>query len=76
MSLQQILNNTGLCIDIIGVVLIFFNSPKITYNTYIYNDQELKELNKKASRKYRYARIGLLLLVIGFGMQLASNFFG
>lgn len=72
----QVLTATGLLIDLCGAVLIFFNSPKMSYKTILYNDHQLDRLQKKADRMHLLARFGMILLVIGFGMQLTSNFFG
>jgi hypothetical protein len=66
------LNIAGLCINIIGALLIFFNTPLINYKTYLYNKSEEDGLNKKAKRKNDLARLGALLLVVGFALQLAS----
>ena len=37
---MTILNILGLCINIAGALVIFFNSPVINYNTFLYNKSE------------------------------------
>jgi hypothetical protein len=44
------LANIGLIIDITGALLIFFNSPLITYRTIIYMQEEKEKLEKKAKK--------------------------
>ena len=67
------LTNIGLTLDIIGALLIFFDSPKVDYQTIIYNRHEKKPLKKKANRKNRLAKSGALILFFGFALQLLDN---
>lgn len=69
LSLPIILQLSGLLLDITGAIFIFLNSPKIEFNTYLFQEDELIELNKKAAKKHLYTKIGLLLLIIGFLAQ-------
>ena len=43
------LSAAGLLIDAIGAGLIFFNSPEVSFGTYMYTKAEHKELDKKAA---------------------------
>jgi hypothetical protein len=62
----------GLCIDIIGAFFIYLNSPKVRFGTYLYNQAELTELEKKATRMHRMTQLGALLLVLGFTLQILA----
>lgn len=73
MNSSDIINSFGLCIDIVGAALVFFNSPEKTYTTYLYTAAEQKELNKKAKKTRFLARTGFALLTVGFIVQLISN---
>ena len=64
------LANIGLILDIIGALLIFISSPKVTFSTYFYNQDELKKLGDKARRINKTAKIGAFILFIGFLLQL------
>lgn len=70
--MTTILSITGLSIDIIGAMLIFFNSPKMSYGIFMYNKEELEYLNKKASKMHRRTQIGAILLAIGFILQIVG----
>lgn len=74
-DLSTVLNLVGLCIDIVGALLMFFNSPRITYKTHLYKKEEEEKLEKKAKRMHRRTQMGALLLVIGFLFQIAGNLF-
>ena len=68
----KLIGASGLILDIIGAVLIFFNSPQISHEVYIYNQEETDRLEKKARRNHLMTKIGLVLLIIGFVLQLLA----
>ena len=70
----KLIGASGLILDIIGVILIFFNSPQISHQVYIYNDEETERLEKKAKRNLQLTKVGLMLLVIRFALQLITLF--
>ena len=74
MDLIQVFNVTGLIIGGLGALFVFINSPKIESNTYIYRRDELKELTKKDKRKNNIGRFGMLMVAIGFALQLVAQF--
>lgn len=70
MTLTSLLTNTGLILGIIGGLMIFFSSPKVSYATILYSREESKKLGKKANRKNNLAKFGALILFIAFLLQL------
>jgi len=69
----ELLNSIGLVLDIIGALIMFFNSQKVSYATLIHNTDITRKLQKKAKLKNRLANSGALFLVVGFSLQLLSN---
>lgn len=78
MSLGNFINSFGLILDIIGAILIFkYGIPeKISRKGEIFfTGNEEDEDEKLVAKKYDYySRIGLILIIIGFSLQLLSNF--
>jgi hypothetical protein len=72
MSAATLVNSAGLIIDIIGALMIFLNSPKLEAMSWIgeYSEKEFKETN----RKNKFARWGMIVISVGFTLQLISNF--
>ena len=71
------LNSIGLAMDIAGVILLYFFglSKNITREgaQYIYWGGDEEEQQQWI--RYRFlSRVGLILLVIGFSLQIVSNF--
>lgn len=73
LSVSGFLNSIGLFLDILGALLIFFNSPEKTHVTLIHSDEETNRLERKAKRQVNYTKIGALILTFGFVLQLISN---
>jgi len=78
METCNIINSIGLILDIIGVVLIFFFGipRKIDSSGYIFLAvEEEDEKEKKSGKLYNIlSHLGLILVFIGFALQLLSNF--
>lgn len=72
MSIPFILNIIGLCLNTAAALLIFLNSPKVTFQVHLYNKVEEDILKKKAQLKNNLSRLGALLLFIGFAVQLTA----
>lgn len=70
MDTSLMINSIGLIIDIIGAAIMFFNSQKVEYGSSFISNQRLQELSLKAKKKNKNASIGILLLLIGFILQL------
>lgn len=70
-------NSMGLFADDIGVALVFTYGLPATISrtgaTYIIGEQANKAEIAEAERYDRRARCGLVLLIFGFGSQIASN---
>ncbi len=71
-ELPTTLNLIGLSFDIAGALLVFFCTPKVDFNTYLYNKKDQDKIVRKARFKNRMMRLGIFLLVIGFSFQVCS----
>jgi len=89
-STANIINSVGLLFDIMGVALLFKFGPiqpdheigsslALEDNTPLSNgqtDKEYREMQEKRKQKYvSWSSIALGLIIIGFLLQLISNFF-
>ena len=77
MECSTILNSTGLLLDILGVLILFkFGLPsKVHTPSKLLLEGDITEKQKNDNKKTeKWAYSGLLLLIIGFALQLASNF--
>lgn len=70
MSTSTLVNSAGLVIDIIGALMIFLNSPKLEATAYIGETGDDPIVN----RKNKIAKYGMAVIMIGFLLQLVSNF--
>lgn len=62
MIAQNILNLTGLIVNIIGAYLMYHNAPPVNSQTFLYRDEEMKEKIKKDKHKNKMSRYGMFLL--------------
>ena len=72
------INTLGLCLDIVGVILVFWNGlPPTDANphglVFMAYEQENPEAVKNWHRRRRYSIAGLTCIVLGFGLQILSN---
>lgn len=74
METQNILNAVGLTLDIIGVVGL--------YHYGLIPDKFLEHLDmdmgfplEKAKRYVKYSKVALVIIVIGFGLQILAAFY-
>ncbi len=74
MNLQNIFNLSGLVINMAGAYLMYRNAPPVNSKTFLYQDKELQELAKRDKRKNKMSRNGMLLLFVGFLLQLVAFF--
>jgi hypothetical protein len=83
MNLSNIVNSAGLVCDLIGVVLLFIyglppslesNKNKGVTATDAKAPREIGARNKKDDRYKKISYLALALLVVGFMLQLTSNF--
>ena len=68
--IAKIVNSAGLIIDIIGASMIFFNSPKLEATAFIGATSDDPVVN----RRNKIAKYGMGVIMIGFALQLLSNF--
>jgi hypothetical protein len=79
MTDATVLNSAGLAVDIVGAALLFFfSTPFADLFPADGDGMYLSVKNEKREKKYRchnrLSRCGMILLGIGFAMQLWSNF--
>lgn len=74
MTLQYILNLTGLIINMTGAYVMYKNAPVVNSQTSLYQDDELKKIIKNDKHKNKMSRNGMLLLFVGFLFQLVAFF--
>ena len=77
MVTSNLMNSIGLIIDIIGVILIFLYgiSPMLDVKgtVFLVAEQE-DEVEKKKAKKFQcISRFGLIMVIVGFFLQLTSN---
>jgi len=74
MSLQNIFNLIGLIINMVGAYLMYRNAPPVNSQTFLYRDEEMQKIIKRDKFKNKMSRNGMLLLFIGFLVQLVAFF--
>ena len=67
------LNSIGLCIDIIGVSILFFIVIGPSEQVIRIDTEVEKNRIKRLRRKQRLMKLGYFLVVIGFLFQMLSN---
>ena len=69
MSCGIIINSIGLFFDIIGAGILFFKFPAL------WEEKEgAAQLSDSFYKNKKISKIGFLILIIGFALQLISNF--
>jgi len=69
-------NNIGLMLDVAGVIIIFFFgiSSDLNKNGAVgWLVENSEEMSKKAERHNRVSKLGLLLIIVGFTLQIIGN---
>ncbi len=72
MTIQNILNLIGLVAGMTGAYLMYHFTPKISSGTFLYQEAEAREHKKRDAYKNKMVRNGMLLLFIGFLLQLVA----
>ena len=82
--LPTLLNSTGLVFDIVGAILIWFFVAEVNFaskeeylkgNAALVLDDPTPDKIAAFKRNTLMSRVGMVSLVIGFILQLASNFY-
>lgn len=72
MITPDILNLTGLGFNILGTLMIFIYTPIVSGQVYLFNKSEQEKIDKRARRKNRGIRFGMLFLCIGILLQVSA----
>ena len=70
------LNVLSASLNMAGAMLMFLNTPKVDSGTYLYEHEEMIEIEKRDERKNRFTRLGMMLLFVGFLLQLGALIIG
>lgn len=70
--LPLVLNILSACLNMSGTILMFYNTPKISSKVFIYRHEELVALEARDKLRNKMTRLGMLLLFIGFLVQLLA----
>ncbi|KQC33422.1 hypothetical protein AAU57_08905 [Nonlabens sp. YIK11] len=70
---SAMVNSIGLVFDIIGAMLIYFNSPISEGGSFLYSSDETARRIKKATKKNNLVKLGAGILLVGFIIQIISN---
>ena len=74
-DLKNAINSFGIILTMIGVVMVYRNSP---LNESVVDgggaDTDFGAIQRKQKRRNQVARLGVLLVLVGSGAQLVSNF--
>lgn len=68
----NLINSLGLFIDVIGVVILFYNGDLLVESLQIINGD--KRAAVRMGKKRKRSKFALFLLVIGFILQIVSNY--
>ena len=75
MSIELVLNSLGIVLNIIGVLMIYFNSP---INDSVIDGGDASTDHgiflKKDRKRNKMLKLGVLIIVLGSILQLVSNF--
>lgn len=79
MKTYLLINTVGLALDMTGVVLIFFfGIAKILetggHSLISFEGRTDKEELKRERRYKRFSKLGIILIFVGFLLQIVSNF--
>jgi hypothetical protein len=73
MDISLIVNSIGLLLDVVGALLMFFNSQPVNFVVRFNDRAQNVQLMKIAKRKNQRIKLGAFLLFLGFILQLISN---
>lgn len=67
------IGTVGLCLDIFGALIMFYNTPKVNSRLYVYTQKENETFRKRDIKKNRNLKRGIFLIIIGFCLQLLQS---
>jgi len=68
------LNLLALFIGIVGSYMMFYFSPVVNSQSYLYRREEMERIRKNDAHKNKMVRRGMLLLLISFVLQAITIF--
>jgi hypothetical protein len=71
MDVKTILNSAGILVNMIGIYIVYLNSP---INYFIIDASGGEDDEKQAIKANRMLKYGLLIVMFGSLLQLVSNF--
>lgn len=73
-TVVDFINLIALLFSVTGTYIMFYYSPVINSQTYLYQKSELAEIKKRDARKNKKIRFGLLLILIACLLQAIAIF--
>lgn len=67
--MQNILNLLGLILGMIGSFMMYYFTPKVNSQLYLYRESEMNKLREKDVHRNKMIRLGMFLLFVGFVSQ-------
>ncbi len=80
MEINSLLSLIGLCLDLVGVLLLFFYSLPINISHQsgitFYLAEEKSIVNKDNMRRYKFTKVALIFICLGFLLQIIGAITG
>ncbi len=73
-SPADIINLIALLTSLAGSFMMFYYSPKVSSQLYLYQKEEMKLIKQKDELKNKRIRQGMFLVMVGFGLQAVAIF--
>jgi hypothetical protein len=70
---MKLFNIFGLLLNLIGAVMMFYSNPVHSKRISFHEEDELKSILKKETKDRKNLKFGLLLMCLGFTIQLAAS---
>jgi hypothetical protein len=72
-DISVLVNSIGLVFDVLGAILIYKNTPKVSFDNFLYDTEVYEKMRITARKMNKRVRVGTLFLFTGFLIQLISN---
>ena len=80
MEINSLLTLIGLCLDLVGVLLLFFYSLPINIShksgVTFYLTEEQPIVNNKNKKRYKLTKAALIFICLGFLLQIIGTIIG